>query len=435
VNTPPPLHLFEALGIELEYMIVDGDTLDVLPIADELLRAAALSPPLNKGGPGGVEVEEYPSEVETGPLCWSNELVLHVIELKANGPAPSLEPLPTAFQGDVARINTWLAAHGGRLMPSAMHPWMDPTRDTKLWPHDYGEVYRAFDKVFGCRGHGWSNLQSVHINLPFADDAEFGRLHAAIRLVLPIIPALAASSPIVDGRLTGLLDNRLAFYRTNCARVPSVTGRVIPEPVFTQRDYEEQILGQIYRDIAPYEPQKTLRDEWVNARGAIARFCRNTIEIRVIDTQECPAADVAIAAAIVAVLKAMVAERWIDLPRQQAWAVEPLDSILQAATKDAESAIISDGAYMEAFGFRRAERCTAGELWHHLVETLGSTPPLNKGGLGGGEGAASPLRTILEKGTLARRIINTLGKDASSSHTAAVYRDLCECLAQGRMLL
>lgn len=30
------LHLFEAFGIELEYMIVDQDTLDVKPIADQL---------------------------------------------------------------------------------------------------------------------------------------------------------------------------------------------------------------------------------------------------------------------------------------------------------------------------------------------------------------------------------------------------------------
>jgi carboxylate-amine ligase len=32
------LRLFEGTGIELEYMIVNRDTLDVLPIADELLK-------------------------------------------------------------------------------------------------------------------------------------------------------------------------------------------------------------------------------------------------------------------------------------------------------------------------------------------------------------------------------------------------------------
>ena len=32
------LHLFQAFGVELEYMIVDRDTLNVKPIADELLK-------------------------------------------------------------------------------------------------------------------------------------------------------------------------------------------------------------------------------------------------------------------------------------------------------------------------------------------------------------------------------------------------------------
>ena len=76
-----------------------------------------------------------------------------------------------------------------RLLPTAMHPWMDPDRDLRLWPHEASAVYEAFNRIFSCRGHGWANLQSAHINLPFANDEEFGRLHAAIRAVLPIIPA------------------------------------------------------------------------------------------------------------------------------------------------------------------------------------------------------------------------------------------------------
>ena len=50
-------------------------------------------------------------------------------------------------------------------------------------------MYEAYDRIFDCRGHGWANLQAVHLNLPFSGDEEFGRLHAAIRLVLPIMPA------------------------------------------------------------------------------------------------------------------------------------------------------------------------------------------------------------------------------------------------------
>src|SRR2546421_126116 len=120
---------------------------------------------------------------------------------------------------------------------SGLHPWMDPARDMRLGPHEGSEIYETFNRIFGCRGHGWANLQSVHVNLPFADDEEFGRLHAAIRLILPIVPALAASSPFVEGRATGMLDNRLAVHGSNSSRVPSIAGRVVPEPVFSIQRY------------------------------------------------------------------------------------------------------------------------------------------------------------------------------------------------------
>ena len=288
--TAQRLGLFQACGVELEYMIVDRATLDVRPIADELFRDAA----------GG---SEYVGEFASGDVSWSNELVAHVVELKTTEPAKSLAPLADAFQAQVRRINELLAPHGARLMPGGMHPWMDPDRETKLWPHDSSEIYESFHRIFGCGGHGWSNLQSVHLNLPFADDAEFGRLHAAIRVLLPILPVLAASSPIVDGRVTGVLDARLDAYRENSRRIPSITGHVVPEAVFTEADYRDSILARLYSDIAPHDPQAILQHEWLNARGAIARFERNTIEVRVLDVQECPAADVAICGLATAALR------------------------------------------------------------------------------------------------------------------------------------
>ena len=41
MSTAARLRLFQAFGVELEYMIVDAHSLDVLPIADELLRDGA----------------------------------------------------------------------------------------------------------------------------------------------------------------------------------------------------------------------------------------------------------------------------------------------------------------------------------------------------------------------------------------------------------
>jgi len=388
-------------------MIVDRETLSVLPVTDRLLESVA-----------GATV----SEVERGPLAWSNELVLHVVELKTNGPARTLEGLSDAFQADVGRANARLAGMGACLLPTGMHPWMDPVRETRLWPHEQNVVYEAFDRIFGCRGHGWANLQAAHLNLPFAGDREFGRLHAAIRLVLPILPALAASSPIVQSRVTGLLDNRLEVYRKNCARIPSITGRVIPERVFTRRDYEDGLLGGLYRDIAPHDPEGVLQHEWLNARGAIARFDRSTIEIRVLDVQECPAADLAVLEALVGAVQALAAERWQSLEAQQRWEVEPLAEIFRAAVRDGEAAVISNADYLAAFGFPGGP-ATAGEMWIHLVET----------GVASGGPARDALDVVLREGPLARRILRATGPSPDRAALERTYRRLAACLAEGRM--
>lgn len=261
-------------GVELEYMIVDRETLDVSPIAEAVLGVSG--------------------EVEHPDITWCNELVAHVIELKVTRPATSLSGLAEVFQRHVRAINALLEPHHAMLMPSAMHPWMDPFKEMVLWPHGYNDIYAAFDRIFDCRGHGWANLQSTHLNLPFDGDTEFARLHAAIRMVLPLIPAIAASSPFRDGVRSDQLDGRLHVYASNAARIPSVTGKVIPEPVFSKQEYEDVILKPMYADIAPFDTDGILQEEWLNARGSIARFDRNAIEIRVTDIQECPAADMAV---------------------------------------------------------------------------------------------------------------------------------------------
>jgi len=410
VGDVPDLGLFEGFGIEIEYMAVRSDTLDVLPVADRVLHAVA---------------GDYVTEAGMGRLAWSNELALHVIELKTNGPVPALDGLADAFQQDVGRVNDILAALGGRLMPTAMHPWMNPMKETVLWPHGQSPIYEAFNRIFSCQGHGWANLQSMHINLPFAGDREFGRLHAAVRLLLPLLPALAASSPVVEGRVTGSMDSRLAAYAVNARRVPSVTGQVIPEPVYTRQDYEEGLLAGIYRDLAPLDPEAVLRYEWVNARGAITRFDRNAIEIRVLDTQECAAADLAVARLVVEAVRALVEEHWSDTARQQAWDTARLRHIYDAMVVAADTALIDDRAYLDALGYPDGGRCRALELWQHLIETL----PVPGGG------RPPHWQLYVEQGSLARRITAACGDNPGRDTLAAVYRRLCDCLQQGELFL
>jgi gamma-glutamyl:cysteine ligase YbdK (ATP-grasp superfamily) len=400
------LRLFEAVGIELEYMIVDRESLAVRPLADRLLGAE--------------------SEVVRGPLAWSNELALHLIELKTNGPAPALGGLAAAFQAGVREADARLAPLGARLMPTAMHPWMDPSAELALWPHEHAEVYRTFDRIFGCREHGWANVQSMHLNLPFHGDLEFGRLHAAIRVLLPLLPALAASSPCVEGRATGLLDNRIDAYRRHARRIPSLAADVIPEPIFARAEYAERILARIEGDLVPHDPQRLLRSEWTNARGAIARFDRGSIEIRLLDVQECPLADLAVAAAVVGVLRALVSGSLASEEAQRRFPHGPLAATLRATVADGDRALVRDAAYLELFGWKGKAPCRAGDLWRELVlATRGEREAPE---------TADALAAILDEGCLARRILARLGPEPGRPRLREVYAELCRCLAEGRLL-
>jgi glutamate---cysteine ligase / carboxylate-amine ligase len=398
------LHLWQGYGIELEYMIVDRQTLAVRPISDALLQAV-----------GGVM-----GDIEREAAGWSNELVMHVIEFKTNGPAPELAPLPAMFNEQVRVANLALEMHDAMLLPTGMHPYFNPMLETKIWPHEYNVVYNTYNRIFDCRGHGWSNLQSTHLNLPFADDAEFARLHAAVRCILPLIPGLAAASPVADGVMQKALDYRLVQYAANSARIPSATGDIIPEPIYTRDEYYDGILRKIWADTAPFDPDGNLEGEYANARGAIARFDRMAIEIRLIDIQECPQADIAICAAIVSALKALAEGRWIPVDELKQAPVKPMASLLREAMVTAEHTVINDAGYLRTFGV--AAPATIGELWDHLIaETLEDKRWLNA------------LKVIRGKGTLATRIKAALGESPNRQRMDAVYQTLARCLATGEM--
>ncbi|MCA9564363.1 MAG: glutamate--cysteine ligase [Myxococcales bacterium] len=401
-----PLGLFEAFGVELEYMIVDSDSLKVLPIADKLLSAA---------GAG-----EAGCDVEFGPIAWSNELALHVVEFKTNGPRADLSGLDADFQENVERANALLAPFGGMLLPTGMHPTMDPDTEFKIWPHEYNEVYRTFDRIFGCKGHGWSNLQSTHINLPFRGDAEFAALHAAIRLILPILPALAASSPFLDGGRGPALDMRLACYQTNAERVPSVCGGVIPESMASKAQYEGELLGGIYRDLAELDPDGVLRHEWVNSRGCIARFDRMAIEIRLLDIQECPRADLGIVEAVIGAVKYLCGLG--NRAEQANFERDALVGLLQECIREGDQAQIRDNDYLTVCGLRPGSR-SAIEIWQDLVETAEVS-----------ERCRSVVGHIGEHGCLARRLVSLAGTQPTVASIETAYREAAKRLAVGEMI-
>ncbi len=405
-------HLFEGYGIELEYMIVDKQSLNILPISDKLFHNT---------------VKKYTNEVERGEYGWSNELVLHVIEIKNQSPAASFNHLDAAFQSEIEAVNKGLSTFNACLMPTAMHPWMDPRKETRLWPHENKKIYETFDRIFDCHRHGWANLQSCQINLPFSSNDEFVRLHAAIRFLMPLMPALTASSPIKEGKKTDFLDNRLEAYRNNCIRIPSITGNVIPEKIGGIAQYKKQILETIYKEVSVHDPQKTLAYEWLNARGAISRFDRNAIEIRLLDMQENPQADIAILQAIVALLKKLVAGEIVKISELKEWPDKPLEQLLKKTTLLADLAPIEDKAYLRGWGLAENKKITAGEMWGELLKKYVQPSSLEE------KKSMQIVKKILEKGVLSRRILAAINNDFSHEKIHSVYQELTDCLSHGKL--
>lgn len=404
-----PWHIFERFGLELEYMIVSKDSEKVLPKVDAVL--------------GKDENGENLSDVEHGSVGLSNELVSHVLEFKCAEPTATLAGWDEKFHREILSANEKLSAVGGELLPSAAHPFMNPMTETVLWPYDCNEIYEAYNRIFDCRGHGWANLQSTHLNISFSGDEEFGVLHAGIRLLLPLIPAVAASSPYLDSKFTGFKDARIETYRHNQEKIPSITGKVIPEAVFSEADYNRFIFEKIEKDIAPFDREKLLNHFFLNSRGAIARFDRGAIEIRLVDIQECPKADVAIAEFEVAILKALADGTFASQALQRAFDTDRLVRILFATVKDAENAVIDDADYLRLFGIKEASMRASDLLKEIFAKVRGNIS----------ESSQEVLERILERGTLASALFKRLGAAPSREDFVREYARLARSLAENTL--
>ena len=137
-------------------------------------------------------------------------------------------------------------------------------------------------------------------------------------------------------------------------------------------------------------------------------------------------ADIAVANAVVSVLQSLVSNRWASWQEQAAWPVGPLLSILERTINSGEAAVISDPEYLGAFGYPE-KQARAADIWRHLIKECFTADTASDNEIMG------PLQLILDRGTLARRILKSVGEDPSHSRLHAVYEKLCDCLAEGRL--
>ncbi len=398
-------------GIDLawEVPLVDAANWNIAPRVDQLLARA-------NGGPVG--------EHRDGSIEWSGSLAAHVLEIRTPEFVGELSELTGAMDSTIHRLNAHCKELGAALLPVAMHPWMNPGREAELWGHDLAPVYRAFDRLFDCRRHGWANVQGVRLGFAFEGPLEFGRLLRAVRAVLPWIPALAAASPFEEGRATGIADKRLVHARHRADRIPELVGEVIPEPVYDQAAYREEILQPIARHLAELDSEGALFDrEWINGRGAIARFDRSTIQIGLIDAQESGMACLAISDAVASAVKILLEERFATLPDIGALPRAELVAQLGACVGRAELAPILHPRLARVLGADGAT--TAGELWRRVLEAEAPSDPV----------LAGHLELVLREGSLATRLTKAAGDPVTEQGLSKLASQLAEGARANRSFL
>jgi carboxylate-amine ligase len=253
--------------------------------------------------------------VELLHFTFGKELQMHVMEIKANAPFRSPELFEETMQSAVETLLDFLwKKHHAYLLGTGMHPLLR-LEETKIWHHRHRKIYQEYSKIFNLEQHGWLNIQSFHLNLPYSREKKGIVLHNLLAGLCAYLPAVSAASPLFEGTFGPNVDNRLNFYRLNQQEIPSITGDVVPEPVSSFEQYQKEIIGKYSQDLAKLGATKTiLFKEWINSRGVIFRFDRSALEVRVMDEQECVKSDVALSCFIRATLRGLLAEKDELLP-------------------------------------------------------------------------------------------------------------------------
>jgi carboxylate-amine ligase len=237
-----------SLGVEEEVMILDAETLMPAAAVDVLLREAE-----GLSLPGSMKTELHASVVElnTG-VC---ETVEEAIE--------ALRVVRTAAH-EIA------GAHGLRIAAAGAHP-LAPLESLPVMPEPrYLEMLQQVG--YPARRQGVNGLH-VHVGIESADRC-YERLESVLGW-LPVVLAVSANSPYVDGVANGMLSNRVG--------VLSELPRAGPPPAFdSYADWEawvERLVAigvmadytRIWWDVRPHPMLGTLEIRVADQPTSLAR--------------------------------------------------------------------------------------------------------------------------------------------------------------------
>ncbi len=291
-------HTLEVIGPEHEFS-VNSKSLTHLSIVDKIIK--------DKRG-------RLANSVDLGRFAISKELQKHVLEFKASKPFETPSEFEEVMVGGLQELAEHVyKKYGAVLLGTGIHP-LARLEDIEIWDHYNNRIYNAFGKLFDMRQHGWLNIQSFHLNLPYTNEKECFAQYNAIANILPYLPALSAASPIYESKYAEFVDQRLKFYPENQKEAPAISGKIIPEYASNFADWRSKTIEAFSAQLRKLGGPEFIMAEWLNSRGLIIRQDRRALEIRVMDEQECIRSDVALSSFVRALLRGMLEEGITNAP-------------------------------------------------------------------------------------------------------------------------
>jgi carboxylate-amine ligase len=232
------------VGVEEEFSILDPETLDLIPRFEQLRAAAS---------------DRLLQDHITG------ELISSEIEI-ISGAGSDLSNALARQREHRARLFALAAEQGVALGATGTHPWADyreqPIIDT--------EHYRRVED--GLKYVAWrNNTFSLHVHMGVRDIDRAVRVCDRLRAVLPLLLAVSANSPYLDGRDSGLQSARTQSFTRSFPRcgIPDSFGGW-----GAYREYIEFLLRT--RSIVEFT------QVWWSVRP---HFAFGTVELRICDAQ------------------------------------------------------------------------------------------------------------------------------------------------------
>ena len=248
------------VGLEEEFALLDPSELGLVQRFEELQEAARTDPVLSES--------------------ISSELISSEIEIRS-GRTESMAAAIAAQRERRRRLFALAAELGVALGSTGTHPWSD-YRDQHIIESEH---YRRVEQ--GLKYVAWrNNTFSLHVHVGVRGPDRAVLVCDRLRAVLPLLLAISASSPFLDGRDSGLHSARTQIFTKSFPRCG------VPD-AFGGWEAFADYIGLLVRTRSIVEYTQV----WWSIRP---HFAFGTVEVRICDSQITAAESEALASLIVA---------------------------------------------------------------------------------------------------------------------------------------